>query len=287
MRAQTRSAVERHLDTSVDSIQSVAGGDINQAFRLQLADSRTVFVKTNSSVPSDFFVTESRGLQWLKSPGVVTTPKVLGQSSAGEPAFLILEWLHSREPSSDFDERLGYGLAQLHRSHPAQFGLDHNNYIGTLRQGNKPRPQWSQFYAEQRLHPQLLLAIENKRLSTGCIQAVEAVIDRLDSILAPEEPPARLHGDLWSGNVHIGPRGGPVFIDPAVYGGHREIDIAMMKLFGGFKARTFEAYNATYPLEADWEARIELHQLYPLLVHVNLFGGHYAQSVERIAKRYL
>ncbi|MBT6178548.1 MAG: phosphotransferase [Deltaproteobacteria bacterium] len=286
MHTQTRLTIENHLEASFESLCSVTGGDINQAFKAELSDGRTVFIKTNPSAPSDFFKTEAQGLQWLRKPKVLEVPEVLGQSSEDQPAFLILEWLPSEAPSPDFHQVFGRGLALIHKSHPMQFGLEHDNYIGTLQQANKPEKSWSDFYREQRLRPQLRLACNNQRLGQGCVKALEAVMNRLESILAPEEPPARLHGDLWSGNLHVGPQGKPFLIDPSVYGGHREMDLAMMKLFGGFSQQTFDAYHETYPMEPGWEDRIELHQIYPLLVHVNLFGGHYAGTVERIAKRY-
>lgn len=286
MNSTTRLTLEKHLGTKLHSLRSVTGGDINQAYQAQTDDGRTLFIKTNPTMPSLFFETEAQGLKWLSVAQGLRVPSVVGQSSEGEPAFLILEWLDSGRASTGFAETLGHGLALLHLNHPSQFGLDHDNYIGTLPQSNAAHPSWSEFYREQRLRPQFQLAIHSHQLSVQCIQALEITLERLESILAPEELPSRLHGDLWIGNVHTDTHGAPVLIDPAVYGGHREMDIAMMKLFGGFEEDTFAAYHAAYPLESGWEDRIELHQLYPLLVHVNLFGGHYAQSVERIAKRY-
>jgi len=287
MDAKTRLAIESLLDTRISNIRSVHGGDINAAHRVTLESGHDIFAKTNPGAPTDMFEREAQGLEWLRVGHGLSVAKVIGHSTQAGAPFLLLEWIQSKPRNKTFSESLGQGLAYLHNNHAPHFGLDHTNYIGTLTQTNRPRATWSKFYGEERLLPQIEAASQNAKLSHACTRALEGILARLDDILAPQEKPSRLHGDLWSGNVHVNEQGDPVLIDPAVYGGHREMDLAMMKLFGGFDARTFEAYHATCPLEPDWENRIELHQLYPLLVHVNLFGGHYAHSVEHIAKKYI
>jgi fructosamine-3-kinase len=278
--AGLRAELERALGARVTRAQPVAGGDINEAFAVELADGGRVFVKAHRAAPAGMFEAEARGLAWLAEAGALRVPRVLCVGS-GASAFLALEFLESRAPQPDFDEKLGRGLAALHRAAPAGFGLEHDNFIGSLPQLNRARATWVDFFREQRLGVQLELARKNLRTSSAMERGFERLFQRLPELVGPAEPPARLHGDLWGGNLHIGPAGEPCLIDPAVYGGHREIDLAMMKLFGGFSARVFSAYAEAFPLAPGHAERVQLYQLYPLMVHVNLFGGGYVGSVER------
>ncbi len=286
MTPSAREMIESLLESPIVKTSHVTGGDINEAHRVKCANGRILFVKTNPNAPGDMFQREAEGLDWLQGKHGLRVPQVLYYSKPNEPAYLIMEWIAPARRVSKFDENLGRGLAKLHLDSPGRFGWHANNFIGHLPQTNSTEPTWVEFYREQRLLPQIQMANQMNRLSADAMKALEHLLSRLEDHLPLDEPPARLHGDLWNGNVHTDESGQPVLIDPAVYGGHREIDLAMMKLFGGFSERTFQAYHETYPLEPGWETRIELNQLYPLLVHVNLFGGHYAQSVERIANRY-
>ena len=286
MKASTRLCIESLLGSPITSITHVAGGDINEAHRAECTDGRHFFIKTNPNAPSEMFQREAEGLAWLKGKHGLRVPEVFHSSKVGEPAYLIMEWIEPGRRLANFDEKLGRGLATLHSESPGQFGWHADNFIGHLPQSNTLEPTWIEFYRNQRLLPQIKMASRKRKLSSSAMKTLEHLLAGLENHLPNTERPARLHGDLWSGNVHTDKSGHPVLIDPAVYGGHREIDLAMMKLFGGFSERTFRAYHESYPLEAGWESRIELYQLYPLLVHVNLFGGHYAQSVERIANRY-
>jgi fructosamine-3-kinase len=283
MNAAVRRAVEARLGTGVTRATPLSGGDINEAFRVPLADGRTVFVKTNDRAPRSMFPAEARGLEWLAEARALRIPEVLAVSSPGgtEPPFLVLEYLDPARRAPGFDERLGRGLAALHRSGAPSFGLSYDNFIGRLPQVNAPLPDWLTFYRERRLEPGLRRASEAGLVSPRMKRGFEWLLSHLSELTGPEEPPARLHGDLWGGNLHVDDRGEPCLIDPAVYGGHREVDLAMMRLFGGFSARTFSAYDEAYPLAQDHEERVALYQLYPLLVHVNLFGGSYVGSVER------
>jgi fructosamine-3-kinase len=288
MNPSTRECIARALGCTITSASSVAGGDINQAWRVQLGDGQTVFVKTNPRAPSGLFETEARGLAWLEAADALIVPKVIavGNGSAAA-AYLVLEELRAAPPIGDFDATLGRGLAALHRHGTQSFGLDHDNFIGSLAQSNNTHPTWASFYAHERIGAQLELAVTANRASSQLRATLEQLIMRLPELVGPEEPPARLHGDLWSGNLHRANTGEPALIDPAVYGGHREIDLAMMKLFGGFSERVFAAYHEAYPLDPGHRERVSLYQLYPLLVHLNLFGGHYGESVHRAAQRYL
>lgn len=276
-------AVGRALAAKVDELSPVAGGDINHAFLARLADGRTCFVKSHPRSPEGMFAAEARGLAWLADAHALRTPQVLAVSSGGhQPAFLVLEHIERGAGRPDFDERLGRGLATLHRAGAEAFGLDHDNFIGVLPQSNAAATKggWAAFLRERRLEPQLRRAVDNGRCSTALLRKFDRLWAVLDDRVGPVEPPARLHGDLWGGNHMIDERGEPVLIDPACYGGHREVDLAMMRLFGGYRDRVFDAYDEAHRLAADHQQRVPLHQLYPLLVHVNLFGGAYLASVE-------
>jgi fructosamine-3-kinase len=256
----------------------VGGGDINDAFRVDLPDGRRVFVKTNERADAAMFAREAEGLAWLQEPGALRIPRVLAVGAT----FLALEHVERGAKARDFDERLGRGLALMHRAGADGFGWREDNFIGTLPQDNTREDDWPTFYARRRLAPQLERAVRSGRASAAMQRGFARLFARLPERLGPAEPPSRLHGDLWSGNCFVGEDGAPVLIDPAVYGGHREIDLAMMQLFGGFSERTFAAYDEAFPLASGWEERVPLYQLYPLMVHVNLFGGSYVSSVERV-----
>ncbi len=276
-------AVEARLGRAVRASRSVAGGDINAAYSAELSDGRRVFVKTHPRAPGNMFAVEARGLSWLREAGALRIPEVLAVSDGTEvgPKFLVLEYVEPAAKARDFDELLGRGLAALHRVGAPSFGLDHDNFIGSLEQRNDTRQDWATFYRENRLQFQLRRASEKRLVSASLGRDFDRLFERLETLVGPPEPPARLHGDLWGGNLHVDERGQPCLIDPAVYGGHREVDLAMMRLFGGFGRRVFDAYHEAWPLAPGHEARVSLYQLYPLLVHVNLFGGGYVGSVTR------
>ena len=287
MDAAARTALEQALGERVTRTSVLGGGDINEAYEVHVSSGQTVFVKTNSSVAvaGAMFAAEARGLSWLKEAGQIRVPEVV--AVAEEPAFLALEYLRPGRRRGSFDEELGRNLALLHRHGAPAFGLDHDNFIGRLPQENTMAPDWVTFYRDRRLGEQLRRAEERGLASKRMRSGFEELFAKLGELVGPTEPPARLHGDLWGGNLHVDDQGGPCVIDPAVYGGHREIDLAMMKLFGGFGARVFAAYHEAYPLAPGHEKRVALYQLYPLLVHVNHFGVGYVASVEGALRRYL
>lgn len=273
------------LGSPVVKTSGVSGGDINDAYRVTLADGREVFVKTHTAAPKGMFQAEARGLTWLAEAQAIAVPRVLAVSNDEAVPFLVLELLEAGMRPRDFDEQLGQRLAALHRFGALRFGLDHDNFIGNLPQANAAHQDWPSFYREQRLAPQVRRAA--RHLGTALQQDFERLYTRLPDLLAAAEPPSRLHGDLWGGNLHADASGAPCLIDPAVYGGHREVDLAMMQLFGGFGERVFDAYHEAFPLQSGWRERVPLYQLYPLLVHVNLFGGGYVGQVQRALTRYL
>ncbi len=276
-----RAAVGEALGSAVADWTAVAGGDINAAHRARLADGRLVFVKSNPDEPPGMFATEERGLAWLAEAKALRIPAVLARG----PGFLVLEDLGSGRRRRDFDQALGRGLAALHRAGAPGFGLDHDNFIGRLPQANRPAATWADFYRTRRLEPQLRLAVDERRASPAMRRGFDRLLPLLEERVGPPEPPARLHGDLWGGNAMADEQGQPCLIDPAVYGGHREVDLAMMRLFGGFSPRVFAAYEEAFPLSPESEARVPLYQLYFLMVHVNLFGGSYVASVEHALSR--
>jgi len=287
MDPRVRQAVEAALGAVASPAVPVSGGDINDAFRVALADGRAVFVKTNATADPGMFPAEARGLSWLEAARALRVPRVLAVSGEPGAAFLALEYLEPSPRAKGFDERLGRGLAALHRSGAKAHGLDHDNFIGRLHQSNRVHASWADFYREERLLPQLELAARSGRAPSRLRAAFERLFSRLEELVGPAEPPSRLHGDLWGGNLHVDERGEPCLVDPAVYGGHREMDLAMMRLFGGFPERCFRAYAEAYPLAPGHEERVGLYQLYPLMVHVNLFGGSYVASAERALAQYV
>jgi len=282
MDARLEDSLAVALGSPVVGARPLSGGDINQAFEVGLADGRAVFVKSNVSAPNDMFVAEARGLAWLAEAKALRVPAVLAASGANDlTPFLALELIRSAPSRApNFDEQLGRGLAALHRHGAQAFGLDHDNYVGRLPQKNTFGVAWPEFYRVRRLGPQLRAAAAAGLAPPRMRRDFERLLAQLETLCGPPEPPARLHGDLWGGNMIADDLGEPCLIDPAVYGGHREIDLAMMKLFGGFGPRVFAAYKEAFPLADGYRERVPLYQLYPLMVHVNLFGGGYLAQVE-------
>ncbi len=260
-------------------IERLTGGDINEVYKVKNGDQETV-VKLN--VAEDFpkmFKKEKSGLELL-SEGPVRVPKVINLHHTSTHQLLEIEYIQSGIKASKFWENFGHRLAGLHQMTNNKFGLSEDNYIGSLKQQNDFCSSWDEFLVKQRLMPMIKLAVDNQVISYQQSKQFEPFFKRITEIY-PFEKPSLLHGDLWSGNFLVDDSGSPVIIDPAVYYGHREIDIGMMNLFGGFENELFNSYNEIYPLEKDWQKRIGYNQLYPLMVHVNLFGLSYWSQVER------
>jgi fructosamine-3-kinase len=267
----------------------VGGGDINEAWHV-LLDGREAFVKTRADVGEGEYALEAAGLSWLAEPGALRVPGVIELSED----FLVLEWVEPGRLSAEGAEELGRGLASIHAAGAPCFGdpgfgkrLGVEARIGSLRLPNEPSDDWVSFYAERRLLPLVRIAAERDALSAAAVRAVERVCGGLEQFAGPAEAPARLHGDLWSGNVYGDSEGRPWLIDPSAYGGHREVDLAMLRLFGAPSERVFAAYEEQTPLAEGWRERIGLWQLLPLLVHAVLFGGSYRVEVERVARSYV
>jgi fructosamine-3-kinase len=283
------------LGTSVVAGHSVAGGDLNDGWRLELGDGRSVFVKTATDAPAGGYATEAAGLRWLAAADALAVPEVLavvdGDSVDG-PRLLALEWIDPGRLDGAGEETLGRGLAALHAAGAPAFGdfeagnASHPLRIGPIELSNGPTESWVELYADHRLRPLARRAADRGALPDGTAALIDRVCERLPELDGPPEPPARLHGDLWSGNVMADADGRPVLIDPAAHGGHREADLAMLRLFGGPGERCFAAYAEAAPLADGHAERVELWQLFPLLVHALLFGGGYGESVARLARRY-
>jgi fructosamine-3-kinase len=277
-------AVADDLGVDVVRTSRVGGGDVAEAFAMVLADGRPVFAKTHRRPPPGFFTTEANGLRWLREPDVVPVPAVLAASDGddGSPARLVLEWIDGggrRSPGGEV--AFGRALARLHRAGAPSFGREDRRTTGSLALPNDPCDSWVELYADRRLGVLLRLARDRQALPTSSLAKLERVIARLPELGGPTEPPARLHGDLWAGNRMVDRDGRSWLIDPACHGGHREYDLAMMRLFGGFDPECFDAYADEWPLSGGWEERVPLHQLSPLIVHAIKFGGGYAAATER------
>ena len=288
--------VRAALGSAVTDVHRVSGGDINDAYAARLADGRLVFVKTSRDAAAGSYAAEAAGLRWIASvAGAPAVPEVLGTIDplrpSSEPRMLVLSWVDRGSLSTAGEEELGRGLAALHRAGATGHcdgppGAPPGLRIGPLELPAGSASTWAEAYARFRLLPLARRASLAGALTGGALAAVERVCERMPDLAGPPEPPARLHGDLWAGNVLVSADGTPYLIDPAAYGGHREMDLAMLRLFGGIGERCFSAYAEAFPLAAGHRDRIALWQLFPLLVHTVLFGGGYGERASAVARRY-
>ena len=269
----------------VQRYEQVYGGDINEAWCL-FTSTEKYFLKVNDKnrYPA-MFEKETSGLDMLRQHCNLIIPKVIKAGEYDDQQYLLMEWLEKGSPQKYLWENFGEGLAMLHKKPQANFGLNEDNYIGSIKQVNTPHNEWHSFYGECRLMPLVKILFDAGHYSSTDIKNANSFSNNLKNIF-PSEPPALLHGDLWGGNYMITSSGNAALFDPAVYFGHREMDIGMTKLFGGFDSRFYEAYHGIYPLAKGWEKRLTLTQLYPLLVHAVLFGGHYISKAKEIIKQF-
>jgi fructosamine-3-kinase len=274
-----RRQITRALAREVVELTGLSGGDVADAFCARLADGSRVFAKTRRRSPPGFFFTEAAGLAWLREADAIPVPEVLAVSD--DPPLLVLEWIEEGRSRPDTEAELGRSLAALHAAGAPSFGREDRRSTGSRGLPNEPCESWAGFYASQRLLPLARLARDARSLPGTAIRELEAVAGRLQSLGGPPEPPARLHGDLWGGNRLVAADGTSWLIDPAAHGGHREFDLAMMRLFGGFGDACFAAYAEAAPLAPGWRERVPLHQLAPLVVHAIKFGGGYVNATQR------
>ncbi|MDQ2699865.1 MAG: fructosamine kinase family protein [Actinomycetota bacterium] len=284
------------LDCDVLATSRCAGGDLNQAWKLELDDGRSAFLKSRPGAPVEEFELEAAGLRWLAVPGALPVPEVLGVIESPQ-AGLLLEWI---EPGGRLDARgeeaLGRGLAEVHRSEadhfgqPPEGGPDRDLHVGPVDLGRcvdtNPAHGFGPCYASR------IEGLIGQALASGSIDPDQAAVisglcHRIDEFAGPVEPPSRTHGDLWSGNVLVDAKGDPWLVDPAAHGAHRELDLAMLSLFGAPSDRFFAAYKEVFPLEPEYRNRIDLWQIQPLLIHSILFGGTYGAAATRAAATYL
>ncbi len=271
-------------EKKIDSLQSVSGGSIHEALRI-VCGKKSYFLKFNSSSKfPGIFESESKGLDLLRSTNELSIPNTLGIGETKLHSYLLLEFIQKTEPNAIRWRNFGKSIARLHKNSSTTFGLNHSNYIGSLIQSNKSHSNWNEFFAEERINAQLKLAIDSKNISGSFVKKFDRLLNTLDSIF-PKENAALLHGDLWSGNF-IAAENTFFAIDPSVYYGFREMDLAMSKLFGGFDPEFYFGYQEEFPLEVEWEERIDVCNLYPLMVHLNLFGSSYLSQIESTLKKF-
>ncbi len=274
---------------TVSRRRPIGGGSINKTEAVELSDRRTVFVKTNSSRHEGLFTEEARGLRALTSDRGPRIPQPLAIVTSPSRQFLFLEYIEPGRQTTEFYRDLGRTLAALHRHRRSdRCGFEGDNHIGSTPQLNGWDSDWFRFFGEKRLLFQLRLARKQGYADAAMEKQVEIIIRRLPELLPPLDgaQPSLLHGDLWGGNVIVGPAGEPVLIDPAVYYGHREADIAMTELFGGFGGDFYRSYNEEWPLEPGFSRRKDVYNLYHLLNHLNLFGTSYLGSCRAILRSY-
>ncbi len=272
-------------EVKINTIKAVGGGCINNTHLLQsgLGD---FFLKWNKSSFPKMYEKEAFALGFLNKRSSLTVPKPIVYEENDSMSFLILEYIQSEKQEDDFWANFGRKLAQQHLVSENFFGFNHSNYIGSLPQRNNPKKEWVEFFILERLEPLLEMAINNSFLSKKEYRSFQSLFYKLDSLF-PKEKPALLHGDLWSRNFMVGNRGEAVIFDPAIYFGHREMDIGMTKLFGGFSEEFYLAYLEGFPLENAWEERVNLCNIYPLLVHLNIFGSAYYSQLMHNVKQFI
>jgi fructosamine-3-kinase len=276
-------AVAAALGAAVAAVAPVGGGCISDAGRVELADGRTVFAKSGAGLPAGLLAVEAEGLRWLGEVAGVRVPGVLAASAE----VLVMDWIEPGRPGPATGPDLGHQLAALHRAGAGGFGWHRDGFIGTLPQRNTPGAgDWAEFWPTHRIGPLVARAVAAGALAPAARPLVDRLAARLPEVGGPAEPPARVHGDLWSGNVHVGRDGRPWLVDPAAYGGHREVDLAMLTLFGAPPPGALAAYREAFPLADGWRDRLALWQLEPLLTHAVMFGGGYGDAALAVLRRF-
>lgn len=271
-------------ENKILSVNAIGGGCINETYCVQVDSGQKYFVKINDIKQKDNFIQEKFNLDYLKNKSSLKVPDVIQICEHQNKVALVLEYLEKSFENNEFHFLLGKGLAELHKNTETFFGWFQDNYIGSLKQLNKRISEWDEFFATQRLEPLVKECFDKSMLSKSDVRAFENLYNELKNIF-PDEPPALLHGDLWTGNRMNTTQGAAIF-DPACYFGCREMDIAMLHVFGNVPVDFFDGYNSVYLLEKNFRDRIDICNLYPLLVHAVLFGYSYIYDIKRIIKKF-
>ncbi len=280
--------LESTLNTQFSDTHRVSGGSINRAARLTSEKTGRCFLKWNQSDDPDMFKKEVRGLQLLASGDTeLFIPEVIDHGELDDPStgYLLMDYIEEGSPGQNAAHHFGRELARMHRNQADQHGLDHDNYIGRLPQSNSRHDRWVDFFIEERIEYQFQIARERDALPAGLHQYFKNMYKQLPDLM-PDEPPSLLHGDLWGGNYTYHTSGVAAIYDPAAYYGSREMELSFTHMFGGFPGAFYEGYESEWPLEPNFSERIELYNLYHLMTHTNMFGGHYARQVERIVRQF-
>jgi protein-ribulosamine 3-kinase len=274
-----------HKELDIQFCNRLSGGSINSVYQL-ISNEGNFCLKYNDSASfPDMFEKEARGLELLRNAGEIRIPRVVTFRKTEHYSFLLVEYIDAGPRREDFFTDFGHSLALLHQHYGESFGLNHDNYMGSLAQFNAFHSEWSTFFKEERLEKQVNLAVSQGYFQSSDLAHFQKLYRQLGSI-CPTTKPSLIHGDLWCGNFIVSDEGKACLIDPAVHYGHRETDIAMSTLFGGFDTEFYDAYNEVLPMENGWKDRMEIYNLYPLLVHLNLFGAGYLGMITRIIRKF-
>ena len=288
----------RSLDEAIERVagagvritgrSSVSGGCIANGARLDLSNGSRLFVKQSTTLPEAMFGAEARGLAALRCEDGPRLPRPLAVGATDREPFILMEWIDAGGPGPGFHERFGRELARMHRALAGdRFGFESDNFIGSTEQPNTWSDSWCGFFASHRIGFQARLARDRAKIDSRLSRSIDTIVNRMGSLLVEPDHPSLLHGDLWSGNYLCDDAGHPVLIDPAVYYGHPEADLAMTELFGGFPPAFYRAYRDETPLQPGYSERRDLYNLYHMLNHLNIFGGSYLGSVRSIVSRYV
>ena len=280
--------IEEKLASKIISFASLSGGCISNAFKITSTDNSSYFLKYNPSISDDMFIREANGLNELARSNAIRVPKVLHFDSD----FILLEYISTGNKKNNFFEEFGRQFAEMHKFHSESFGFYEDNYIGSNPQKNIPdeleKDDWVSFYFNKRIVYQLKLAEKLGNSTEELRKGISKLENKVNEIIGDTtEEPSLLHGDLWSGNFMVDETGSAVLIDPAVYYGHREADLGMTKLFGGFSSEFYRSYNEAYTLQDGSEYREKIYKLYHVLNHLNLFGGGYYAQAMSLIKYYV
>ncbi|WP_299286635.1 fructosamine kinase family protein [uncultured Mucilaginibacter sp.] len=272
--------------SSIHEIVEVTGGSINEVYRLQTAAGFFILKLNSAQQFPTMFEQEAEGLEAIRKTKTVAVPEVIASGHIGYQSFLLLEYIETGSKTPTAMQLLGSQLAQMHQNTAPDFGFENDNYMGSLPQSNKKHESWQSFFVEERLKPMVKLAFDASFIDQKLVSDFESLYQKLGGFFE-EEKPALIHGDLWGGNYLVGSEGKPYLIDPAVSYGFREFDLAMTHLFGGFNADFYQAYQEEFPLQKGWQQRVDLWNLYPLLLHLNLFGTGYLGQVKSGLKKFI